>query len=152
MGKKKVAKQTQEELIKESESVSSTIAHTSSHGASGSKKIESGRVYILASYNNTMITVTDSKGAVITWMSAGSLGFSGPKKATPFAASKIIEAITEKVKRTGPTTVDVFVRGIGRGRDSAVRTLAAKGFIINSIHDVTPVPHNGPRPKKPRRV
>lgn len=115
-------------------------------------RIERGRIYINASYNNTVFTVTDEKGNVVTWLSAGSLGFSGPKKATPFASSKVAEAIAEKVKRYGPTNVEVYVRGVGRGRDAAVRTLAAKGFVILAIKDVTPIPHNGPRPRKTRRV
>ena len=116
------------------------------------QRTERGRVYVQASFNNTIVTVTDAKGNVITWMSAGSIGFTGPKKATPFAASKIIEAIAEKVKKSGPSVVDVYIRGIGKGRDSAIRTLAAKGFTVNSIKDVTPIPHNGPKPRKVRRV
>ena len=116
------------------------------------KKVESGRIYIKCSYNNTMITVTDDNGAVIAWATAGSLGFSGPKKATPFAATKVTAAIIEKVAKTGPHSVSLFVSGIGPGRDSAVRSLASSGFDIKSISDVTPIPHNGPRAKKPRRT
>ena len=116
------------------------------------QRIESGRIYIQATINNTIVTITDQKGATLAWMSAGSVGFSGPKKATPFAASKVIEAIAEKVKRSGPTNVEVFVTGIGKGRDSAIRTIATAGFNILSIKDTTPVPHNGPRPRKVRRV
>ncbi len=153
MGKKKIIKKSSAEIIKESEAIESTVAAKSSAaGTPAKQRFESGRIYVQASYNNTMITVTDSKGDVVTWMSAGSLGFSGPKKATPFAASKVAEAIAEKVKRTGPINVEIFVRGIGRGRDSAVRSLAARGFNILSVKDVTPVPHNGPRPRKVRRV
>ncbi len=120
--------------------------------SSARPRIEQGRIYINASYNNTVLTVTDEKGNVVAWLSAGSLGFSGPKKATPFAASKVAEAIAEKVKRSGPTSVEIYVRGVGRGRDAAVRSLAAKGFTILAVRDVTPIPHNGPRPRKPRRV
>ena len=116
------------------------------------QRIEAGRIYIQASFNNTIVTITDQKGAALAWMSAGSVGFSGPKKATPFAASKVIEAIAEKVKRSGPTNVEVFVTGIGKGRDSAIRTIATAGFNILSIKDMTPVAHNGPRPRKVRRV
>jgi small subunit ribosomal protein S11 len=150
MGKKKVAEQTKEQAIKESEAVENTAAKKT--GEVTRQRLESGRIYIQASYNNTMITVTDSKGGVVAWLSAGSLGFSGPKKATPFAASKVAEAITEKVRRSGPSTVDIYVRGVGKGRDSAIRTLATKGFTITSVKDVTPIPHNGPRPRKTRRV
>lgn len=116
------------------------------------KRVESGRVYVKASYNNTVITVTDMQGAVLTWATAGSLGFSGPKKATPFAASKIIAVVAEKMKNVGMSTVEVLVRGIGSGRDSAVRSLVNHGFMITSIKDVTGIPHNGPRPRKVRRV
>jgi len=151
MGKKKVIKKSQEEVIKESEKASSLVAQKGGQAAKSSR-IESGRIYIQASFNNTIITVTDTKGNVITWLSAGSVGFSGPKKATPFAASKVAEAIAEKVRKSGPANIDVFIRGVGKGRDSAVRSLAAKGFNILSIKDVTPVPHNGPRPRKPRRI
>ncbi len=151
MGKKKVMKQTEGQAIKESEAVSVGVAEKGKASVSR-QRIEQGRVYIQASFNNTIVTVTDAKGNVITWMSAGSIGFSGPKKATPFAASKIIEALAEKVKKSGPSIVDVYIRGIGKGRDSAVRTLAAKGFTVNSIKDATPIPHNGPKPKKVRRI
>lgn len=114
--------------------------------------VEAGRIYIRSSYNNTMMTVTDMKGQVVAWASAGALGFSGPKKATPFAASKVTAAIAEKISKTGPHKVEILVSGIGPGRDSAIRSLANQGFDIVSIRDVTPIPHNGPKPPKPRRV
>ena len=116
------------------------------------KKIELGRVYVNASYNNTTITVTDVTGNVITWASAGSLGFAGPKKATPFASSKVIAAIAEKIQNSGPHDIHIIVKGIGSGRDSAIRSLINHGFNILSIKDATPVAHNGPRPPKVRRV
>ncbi|MBI2594898.1 MAG: 30S ribosomal protein S11 [Candidatus Colwellbacteria bacterium] len=114
--------------------------------------VEAGRIYIRSSYNNTMMTVTDEKGSVLAWASAGALGFSGPKKATPFAASKVTAAIAEKISKTGPHRIEVLVSGIGPGRDSAIRSLANQGFDIISIRDVTSIPHNGPKPPKPRRV
>jgi small subunit ribosomal protein S11 len=117
-----------------------------------SKRVESGKVYINASYNNTVITITDATGNVLAWASAGSLGFSGPKKATPFASSKVIEALVEKIRATGPTEVHIIVKGIGSGRDSAIRSLINHGFNVLSIKDATPVPFNGPRAKKTRRV
>ena len=150
MGKKKVAQKTKEELIAESEKVTATAEKKSVQ--SGKHKIEKGRIYINASYNNTVITITDEKGDVITWMSAGSIGFSGPKKATPFAASKIADAISAKLEKTGPFNVDIYVSGVGRGRDAAIRAFAAKNFNLLSIKDVTPIPHKGPRPPQPRRV
>lgn len=146
MGKKKVvqkAESAEPEKIKET----STAVSRSSK-----QKYENGRVYIQASYNNTVMTVTDDKGNVLTWLSAGSLGFSGPKKSTPFAASKVAEAIFQKIQNSGPANIEILVKGVGMGRDSAVRTLAAKGLNITSIKDVTPIPHNGPRPPKVRRV
>ncbi len=150
MGKKKVIKQTSEEVLKEKAVREAAMAKTVA--SKKTKKITHGRVYIKTSFNNTLITVTDTAGNVITWVSAGSLGFSGPKKATPFASSKIIAALSEKLKITGPTDVDVIVRGVGGGRDSAIRSLVNHGFNVTSIRDVTPIPHNGPRPAKPRRV
>lgn len=151
MGKKKIIKQTEEQALKEEGKLASAIAKAEGTG-SKAKKIDSGRVYINATYNNTVVTVTDRSGNVLAWSSAGSLGFSGPKKATPFAASKVVGTVAEKLKKTGLSMVDVVVRGIGGGRDSAVRSLATQGFNILSVRDVTPVPHNGPRPPKKRRV
>lgn len=111
-----------------------------------------GAAYVHASYNNTIITITDRAGNVIAWMSAGSAGFKGAKKATPFAASKVAEILVEKIAKSGIKELDVFVRGVGSGRDSAIRSLSSHGLDILSIEDVTPLPHNGCRPKKPRRV
>ena len=116
------------------------------------KSVESGRVYINVSFNNIVITVTDQNGNVIAWASAGSLGFSGPKKATPFAAQKVVATLAEKIAKTGPFNVDVIVSGVSVGRDSAIRSLINHGFNLLSIKDVTPIPHNGPKPKKVRRV
>lgn len=150
MGKKKITTQTTEEAIKEGEKIEAASTKTSEKQVA--KKFDVGRVYIRASYNNTLITVTDDKGNILAWSSAGTLGFTGPKKATPFAASKIIAALAEKIKKSGPFNVHVFVSGVGGGRDSAVRSLGNHGFLILSIKDVTPIPHNGPRPAKTRRV
>jgi small subunit ribosomal protein S11 len=150
MGKKKVVQKTKEELIAESDKVTATAEKKSSQG--GKRKLEKGRIYINATYNNTIITVTDERGNVVTWMSAGSIGFSGPKKSTPFAASKVADAIAAKLEKTGPINVDVFITGVGKGRDSAVRAFGAKNFNLLSIKDVTPIPHNGPRPPKTRRI
>ncbi len=116
------------------------------------RRVESGRVYINASFNNTSVTVTDDKGNVVAWATAGGLGFAGPKKATPFAASKVVATIAEKISKTGPFNVEVYVSGAGSGRDSAIRSLAGFPFNILAIKDVTPIPHNGPKPPKTRRV
>lgn len=150
MGQKKVAQKTESELLKEKEVSEAAVAKASTK--EGGKKIDTGRVYIKASYNNTMLTVTDENGNVVAWASAGSLGFSGPKKATPFAASKVAATLAEKLKKTGPINIHILVNGVGAGRDSAIRSLANQGFNILSIQDVTPIPHNGPRPVKVRRV
>lgn len=147
MGKKKVIQKSGDV----SEKASQEGAHTS-QAKTSSRKIETGYAYINATYNNTVITVTDNSGNVIAWSSAGSLGFSGPKKATPFASSKVVATIAEKIKKTGPFNLHVVVKGVGSGRDSAIRTFIAQGFTIQSIKDATPIPHNGPRPAKVRRV
>lgn len=145
MGKKKVATIAGEQSAAGEQAVKAAPARKSKH-------IETGRVYVNATYNNTVITVTDAKGNVLTWASAGSLGFSGPKKATPFAASKIISVVGEKMKNYGITNVEVWIKGIGGGRDASVRSLINQGFNVNIIKDVTPIPHNGPRAPKVRRV
>ncbi|MBI5147932.1 MAG: 30S ribosomal protein S11 [Parcubacteria group bacterium] len=150
MGKKKIVKQSEKDLLKNASGPEAAAAKSSPSG--GSKKFEKGKIYVKASYNNTIVTVTNAAGDTVAWASAGSLGFSGPKKATPFAASKVIEAISEKLRRTGPFDVDIIISGIGSGRDSAIRSLINRGFNPLSLRDVTPVPHNGPRPKKVRRV
>lgn len=150
MGKKKVTTQSGEETVKAG--AAGAAAAPKAAPTSKKKRVESGMVYINASYNNTVITVTDTQGNVVAWASSGSLGFSGPKKATPFASQKIIAALTEKTQSTGPRNVQVIVKGIGSGRDSAIRSLINQGFEISSIKDVTPVPFNGPRPVKTRRV
>ncbi len=151
MGKKKVIKKTEEEVLKEKDKLETAMTKAVGKGAV-IKKIDSGRIYINASYNNTVLTVADRKGDVIAWASAGSLGFSGPKKSTPFAASKVVAAIAEKLKKIGIINFEIIVKGVGSGRDSSIRSLANQGFNILSIKDVTPIPHNGPRPPKVRRV
>ena len=149
MGKKKIKTQTEEELLKESSEAkfSEKPSALNIERATGR-----GKAYVQASYNNTIIAITDEKGGVLAWSSAGSLGFKGPKKATPYAASKVAGAVIEKIKKTGLNEIEVFVKGIGSGRESAVRSLANQGLHIISIKDITPIPHNGPRPKKVRRV
>lgn len=118
----------------------------------GKKQVSRGRVYIKATYNNTIVTFTDVHGNTLSQSSAGRCGFKGPKKSTPYAAGIIVKDAAEKVKDMGLKDVDVFVTGIGSGRDGAVRALNANGFNLMSIRDITPMAHNGCRPKKPRRV
>ncbi|OGY92964.1 MAG: 30S ribosomal protein S11 [Candidatus Komeilibacteria bacterium RIFCSPLOWO2_01_FULL_53_11] len=111
-----------------------------------------GRAYVQATYNNTIVTLTDPHGNVLTWSSAGRTGFRGPKKSTPYAASVIARDACDRVREYNLKEVDVFITGVGSGRESAVRALHANGLEVLSIKDVTPIPHNGCRPKKPRRV
>lgn len=111
-----------------------------------------GRAYIQATYNNTIVTFTDSHGNALAQSSAGRCGFRGPKKSTPYAASVIVRDAAERVREYGLKDVDVFITGIGSGREGAVRALNAQGFNMLSILDKTPIPHNGCRPKKIRRV
>lgn len=116
------------------------------------KLLPHGQVHVQATYNNTIVTLTDLNGNVIDWTSAGIVGFKGPKKSTPYAAGIIVKALLEKVKDCGLKQVDVFIKGVGGGREAAIRALGTAGLNILSIKDVTPIPHNGPRPPKPRKV
>jgi len=116
------------------------------------RQVPQGCAYIQATYNNTMITVTDLNGNTLAWASAGNCGFKGPKKATPYAASVIVKTVAERLKDYGVKEVNVFVKGVGSGRDSAVRALNANGFGILSLQEITPLPHNGCRAPRPRRV
>jgi len=150
MGKKKIGTQTTEEAISQASAVEGAVAASSAKNVS--KKFEQGNVYVKSSYNNTVISVTDVKGNLVAWSTAGSLGFKGPKKATPFAASKVVAALSEKLRKAGLQKVSIFLNGIGGGRDSTVRSFVNQGFDVLAIHDVTPIPHNGPKPKKVRRI
>jgi small subunit ribosomal protein S11 len=116
------------------------------------KTVFEGNVYIQATFNNTIVTVTDLKGNTIAWSSAGSLGFKGAKKSTPYAAQTTAETATSRARDYGLKEVNVFVKGPGMGRESAIRSLGAMGLQVRSIKDITPIPHNGCRPKKSRRV
>jgi len=116
------------------------------------KKMGSGVVHVQSTYNNTRVALSDPKGNVVLWSSSGALGFKGAKKGTPYAASKVAELVADKAKTIGVTTVNVSVKGVGAGRESAIRTFISKGFDIGAIRDITPIPHNGPRQRKPRRA
>ena len=116
------------------------------------KNIEKGAAHIHSSFNNTIVTITDVKGNVISWASAGGLGFKGSRKSTPFAAGEVAETAAKKAMEHGLKTVDVFVKGPGSGREAAIRALQTAGLEISAIKDVTPIPHNGCRPPKRRRV
>lgn len=116
------------------------------------KKIASGTVYIEATFNNTKVLFADKVGNSLAWSSAGALGFKGAKKGTPFAASKVGDLVGSKALTLGVKDADVVVKGVGSGREPVIRAFMAHGIEITGIKDVTPIPHNGPKPKKPRRV
>lgn len=116
------------------------------------KKLESGILNILSTYNNTIISLSDPEGRVVLSSSSGAMGFKGARKGTPYAASRVADFMAERAKLIGLREVGIKVKGIGAGRESAIRTFAARGFDIQSIRDLTPTPHNGPKPPKPRRV
>lgn len=133
-------------------STESTTTSLTKKRKSKKKHVTKGRVYIQASYNNTIVSFTDQQGNLLAQSSAGRCGFKGPKKSTPYAAGIIVRHAAEKVKEMGLKDVDLFVKGIGSGREGAIRAIDAQGFTMMSIRDITPIPHNGCRPKKPRRV
>jgi len=142
MGKKRIVK-------KGGDTAGSGGAATS---RASKRKLDSGTLFVEATYNNTKVSLADTLGNVVTWSSAGSLGFAGAKKGTPFAAAKVGELIGERGASMGLKEVAVVVTGVGSGRESSIRAFATKGIQINSIKDVTPIPHNGTRPRKARRV
>ena len=116
------------------------------------KNVAVGQAHIKSTFNNTIISITDPSGAVISWSSAGQVGFKGSRKSTPFAAQMAAEAAARRAQEHGLKKVDVFVKGPGSGRETAIRSLQAAGLEVGAISDVTPAPHNGSRPPKPRRV
>ncbi|MBO4388555.1 MAG: 30S ribosomal protein S11 [Spirochaetales bacterium] len=116
------------------------------------KTVYEGNVYIQATFNNTIITVTDLTGNAVSWASAGGLGFRGAKKSTPYAAQTTCETAAKKAMDFGLREVNVYVKGPGQGRESAIRSLGTLGLVVKSIRDVTPIPHNGCRPRKTRRI
>src|SRR5205823_6595453 len=116
------------------------------------KSVPRGRAYVQSTFNNTIVTVTDPTGGVVSWSSSGASGFKGSRKSTPYAAGMAAENAARKAMENGMRQVDVFVKGPGSGREAAIRSLQAAGLFISSITDVTPIPHNGCRPPKRRRV
>jgi small subunit ribosomal protein S11 len=116
------------------------------------RQVLKGQAHVQCTYNNTLLTFSDMGGKVLAWASAGSLGFKGAKKATPYAATQIVNAASEKVAKYGLREIEVFVKGVGSGREASIRALVNNDFEIMLIKDITPIPHNGCRPRKPRRV
>ena len=148
MGKNKIIKKEEEK----GSTPDNKVEIKSESKSANKRKISTGVLYVESTFNNTKVSLTDDKGGVLMWATSGSLGFKGAKKGTPFAAAKIGETLGQKAFDLGLKEIDVVVRGVGSGRESAIRGFVTKGFTINSIKDTTPVPHNGPKPKKPRRV
>lgn len=116
------------------------------------KSVSNGRLYVTATFNNTLVTLTDSAGKTLAWSSSGAAGFKGARKATPFAAISAVEKVSQKAREVGMSAIEVYIKGPGPGRDASIRALKNAGLNILMIADVTPVPHNGPRAKKRRRV
>ncbi len=116
------------------------------------RQVLKGKAMVKCTYNNTVVSITDLSGGVLGWATSGLLGFKGAKKATPYAATQVVANVSEKVRKYGVRELDVFVKGVGSGREASIRALANNGFDLNLIKDITPIPHNGCRPKKPRRV
>ena len=143
MGKKRIVKKGE----------GSTQENAGKPASAPKRSVAAAVLSVESTYNNTKVVVSDTKGNVLCWSSSGSLGFSGAKKGTPFAAAKVGELLAEKALVMGVKDISVVVKGVGSGRESAIRGFISKGnFTISSIKDMTPVPFNGPRPKKPRRV
>lgn len=143
MGKKRIVKKGEETADGESKKTVSSVSK---------KRADVGVLYVESTYNNTKIVLTDTKGDTLCWSSSGSLGFKGAKKGTPFAAAKVGEIVGAKAQAMGIKEVSVVIKGVGSGRESGVRGFLSKGMSLTSVKDATPVPHNGPKPKKPRRV
>lgn len=144
MGKKRII--TKEGQTADQGLVTRALARTAK------KKHVAGILYVQSTYNNTKLLLADTAGGALAWSSSGALGFKGAKKGTPFAAAKVGELIGEKAAAIGIKEVSVVVKGVGAGRESSIRAFNSKGVDISMIRDVTPVPHNGPKPKKPRRI
>ncbi len=141
MGKKRIA------------TAGSTENAAAKNSASSAKRrIDAGILCVQSTYNNTKLVLTDTKGNALAWSSSGSLGFKGAKKGTPFAAAKVGEILADKAIAMGMKEISVIVKGTGSGRESSIRSFITKGISVAGIRDETPVPHNGPKPKKPRRV
>jgi small subunit ribosomal protein S11 len=152
MGKKRVKEQKIEETIKEAESLKSILKKEEDKTISKKLIGKKGNIYISATYNNIRVSATDEKGNMIAWSTSGNLKFKGPKKATPFAASQVANNLLQKISKSGISEFNVFVRGYGGGRESALRTLIAKDLNIIKFKDITPIRHGGCRPPRARRV
>lgn len=147
MGKNRITTQPEATSAADNQATSSSVIKKGIK-----KQAINGVAYVNISYNNTLITITDSKGEVLSWSSAGALGFRGTKKSTPYAANLVAKDCVEKARKFNLTNIKVIVKGVGPGRESAIRGLASTGLNITSLMDATPIAHNGVRASKPRRV
>lgn len=156
MSENEVKTEEKIEAVENTEKVESAEEKAAPEKKKKAKKIKrqvlKGKASIKCTYNNTMVTVSDSNGQVLAWATSGLLGFKGAKKATPYAATQVVANVSEKVKKFGLKELEVYVKGVGSGREASIRALANNGFELTLIKDITPIPHNGCRPKKPRRV
>lgn len=150
MGKLKIVKK--EEATDSVGNKPAVSAPVSSKAKTSKKKVSFGRLCIQSTYNNTLISVTDQDGNALFSSSSGALGFKGARKGTPFASAKVAKILADRALDSGMKEVDVIVKGVGAGRESAIRAFAASGIGISTIRDITPIPHNGPKPPKPRRI
>lgn len=149
---KKTITTKEEEKDAKVEGAAENAAPVQAVASAAKKKIISGVLHVEATFNNTKAVFSDKSGNSLFWSSSGSLGFRGAKKGTPFAASKVGDVLSEKAMAIGIKDADVIIKGVGPGREPTVRAFMARGIEINSVRDITPIPHNGPKPKKPRRV
>ncbi len=150
MGKKHIVEKSAEEVLAEGSKVEKTLAQIAP--SLKKKSVNTAAIHILSSYNNTKMTLTDMQGNVLLAQSAGRVGFKGSKKGTSFAASKVAQAIGEAIVALNAKEVEIIVKGVGAGRESALRSLSTQGINITKVKDRTPIPHGGCRPKKPRRA
>jgi len=152
MGKKRIIKEEATQTTPEEGAKVPAVVSVPTPASGSKKRFDSGILCVESTYNNTKLVLTDLKGNTLAWSTSGALGFKGAKKGTPFAAAKIGEKIAEKAVTFGIKEVKVIIKGVGSGRESAVRGFISKGINLTTIQDMTPVPHNGPKPPKPRRT
>lgn len=154
-GAKKPASKEQATVLESKKSESSAAKETpasTKRGKKAKRQVLKGQAHIQCTYNNTMVAISDLNGGTLGWSSSGLLGFKGAKKSTPYAATQVVADVTEKIRKNQVKELEVYVKGVGSGREAAIRALSNNGFTLTLIKDITPIPHNGCRPKRPRRV
>ena len=151
-GKKKQEKREKKARAKAQMQQQTKAKPTGKSKKAKKRTVQAGKIFIKSTFNNTLVTFTDLQGEVIAWSSSGRMGFKGSKKATPYASSLAAKTAAAKAVDMGLTKANIFVQGVGSGRDAAIRSIDSAGIFIEAIKDITPLPHNGPRPRKSRRV